>query len=65
MITVNQVPMPYKEGMTIRSIMEEKGYCYYNIIVKVNGQVIHKDKWPITVINDGDVIQMLHIFSGG
>ena len=65
MIRLNNNPYPYREGMTVRSVMEEKGFVFQDIVVKINGQVIRDEAWYSTAIHDEDDVQMIHIFGGG
>lgn len=65
MIRLNNANYQYKEGLTVTLLMKEKGYNFSNIVVRINGKVIEKDKWDDTLINDGDDVLMLHMFAGG
>lgn len=65
MIRLNNSNYEYKEGMTITTLMEEKGYDFFNIVVKINGVAIEEDKWENTPINEGDDVLILHMFAGG
>jgi thiamine biosynthesis protein ThiS len=65
MIKLNNTPYQYKDGMTISSLMAEKGYTFGNIVVIINGMAVNEEKWEKTIINDGDVVSMFHMFAGG
>lgn len=65
MIKLNHEPYPHSEGMTIRSLLLEKNFTLGNIVVRINGEVVDKGKWDIMPINDGDDVEMFHIFGGG
>ena len=65
MIQLNHKPHPYQEGTTVRSLMDEMGFVFQDIVVKINGQVIRDEKWFSTCIHDEDDVQMIHIFGGG
>jgi thiamine biosynthesis protein ThiS len=64
-IELNHRTYPYKEGMTIGSLMAENNYDFSYIIVKINGTRIHEDKWPETAVAAGDKVEIIHIFGGG
>jgi sulfur carrier protein len=65
MIKVNNTEHPFKPGMTIRSIMEEKNYNFPTLVVKINGRVIEDADFDVAEVNDGDDVMVMHIFGGG
>ncbi len=65
MIKLNNRDFPWKEGMTVESVMQAKSFTYSRIIVKVNGRHVNQEDYSSTVINDGDEVQMIHLLAGG
>ena len=65
MLNVNNNEYPFREGMTIKTLMDEKGFVFHRIIVKVNGAIIEEANYAGTVLNDGDNVEAIHIFAGG
>ena len=65
MITVNNTDHPFRPGMTIKSLMEEKNYVFPILIVKLNDRVVEDADFAVTAVNDGDNVKVLHIFAGG
>ena len=65
MITVNNTEHPFREGMTIKTLMQEKGYVFHRIIVKLNGKVVEDADFTGIFLKDGDDIKAIHIFAGG
>ena len=65
MLTVNNTEHPFHEGMTIKTLMDEKGFVFHRIIVKVNGSLIEDSSYANTVLSDGDTVEAIHIFAGG
>jgi thiamine biosynthesis protein ThiS len=65
MIKVNHEPYPYSEGMTVRSLMQAKGFTFPNIVVRINDELVNRSKWDTTPVHDGDDVQMAHIYGGG
>jgi len=64
-IELNHKPYPYKEGMTVSSLMAENNFEFSHIIVKINGIVIEEDQWQTAEITAGDKVEIIHIFGGG
>ena len=65
MLNVNNTEYPFREGMTIKTLMDEKGFVFHRIIVKVNGELIEDGSYADTVLYDGDNVEAIHIFAGG
>lgn len=65
MIKVNDRNMDWNEGMTVQTVLVRCNYTYPSIVVSVNGTVVYKEKYPTTVINDGDDVKVIHMVAGG
>ena len=65
MLTVNNTEYPFHEGMTIKTLLDEKGYVFPRIIVKVNGKVMEDADFAGTLLKDGDNVNAIHVFAGG
>jgi len=65
MLTVNNNEHPFREGMTIQNLMDEKGFVFHRIIVKVNGELVENSSYDSIKLNDGDTVEAIHIFAGG
>jgi len=35
------------------------------LIVKLNGTLIPRESWPLTVVRNGDHLDIIHLVSGG
>ena len=62
---VNNTDHPFNEGMSIKTLMEEKGFVFHRIIVKLNGKVIEDANYADTLLKDGDDVKAIHVFAGG
>jgi thiamine biosynthesis protein ThiS len=65
MLKVNHFDHPFHDGMTIKILMEEKGFVFHRIIIKVNGKLIEDADYAGTQLHDGDNIEAIHVFAGG
>ena len=65
MLTVNNTEHPFHEGMTIKTLLDEKGFVFHRIIVKVNDKVVEDADFAETFLQDGDNVKAIHIFAGG
>ena len=64
-LLVNGDPHPFRDGLTVSNLLEEKKYSFPLKTVFVNGKRIPKEDWPTQVLHAGDVIDVLHMMSGG
>ena len=65
MITVNNTDHPFRPGMTITSLLEEKNFVFPLLVVKLNGRVIEDADFAVTAVNDGDDVMVMHLLAGG
>ena len=65
MLIVNTSDHPFREGMSIKALMEEKGFVFHRIIVKLNGKVVEDANYADTLLKDGDDVKAIHVFAGG
>ena len=65
MITINNTSHPFRPGMTIQSLLEEKNFVFPLLVVKLNGRVVEDADFAVTEISDGDNVTVLHLLAGG
>lgn len=53
------------ESMTVTEMLVLKKYSFKLRIIKVNGVLIPKEEYDSTFINEGDIVHMLYLMSGG
>ena len=65
MLKVNKEDYPFREGMTIKALMDEKGFTFKRIIVRLNGKIVDDADLAEIILNDGDNLDAIHVFAGG
>jgi thiamine biosynthesis protein ThiS len=53
------------DEMTVSEMLDLKKFTFRMRIVKINGELISRDKYNTTIIHDKDNIQMFYLMSGG
>jgi sulfur carrier protein len=53
------------EALTIRDILKIKNYSFPNLVVKINEQLVRKSGYDEALVHDGDVVEIIHLISGG
>ncbi len=54
-----------REAMTVSEMLDLKKFTFRMRIVKINGELISREEYSTTIINEGDYIQMFYLMSGG
>lgn len=66
MITINnRDELEWKEGMTVRRLLDEMGYSYTLITVTVDDRLIPEDEYESFLIEDGASVGVFHLAHGG
>jgi len=65
MLIVNDVPLDYEPGMTVRDILKKRNYVWRMIAVFVNGELVPKAKYDATQVPDGAEVKVVHQIAGG
>ena len=54
-----------QESMTITEILGFKNFTFPQIVVKLNGKLIKKPDYTNTKVMNGDILNIIHLISGG
>lgn len=65
MINVNGHKVEWEEDMTVEKLLQKMGYTFPKIVVRINGRIIEKQKWPTYVVPDSAEVQAHHLIAGG
>lgn len=64
-ITVNSKKVDHVEGETVKRLLKRMKFVFPMIIVKINSEVISRDKYAETIIPEDAEVEIFHIESGG
>lgn len=53
------------DSITVSEMLEIRKFTFRLRIIKINGELIPRNKYATTLIHDGDNVQMLYLMSGG
>ena len=65
MIKVNTEDYPWTRPLSVQELLDEKGYIFPHIVVRINGQYVEEDDYPKQLVQDGDDVLVLHLMAGG
>ena len=64
-ITVNGRLMEIAEGMDLNRIVQSGRANPERVILVLNDGVVKSDQWPLTVLTEGDRVEMVSFVGGG
>ena len=65
MRTVNGEQSPWREGLTVQQLLDEKNFTFKMLAVWVDDSVVDKSRYSEAKIRDGANVQVIHNISGG
>jgi len=60
----NEVSMA-GESLSVRELLTGMKFTFPLIIVKINGRLIKKEDYERIFVGDGDIVEAIHLMSGG
>jgi sulfur carrier protein len=65
-IELNNAPDQFPgESLTIKDILLIKKFSFPNLVVKINGKLIRKQQYESAEVHEDDVVEIIHLISGG
>lgn len=65
MITVNGSPHPWREGMTVQDVLDDRRFTFPLLVVRLDGVLVPRGTYSGTHVADGADVDVLHLMSGG
>ena len=64
-ILINGKSEKIKDGLTIKKLLELKKIRKEVVTIELNNEIIQKEKYAITILNDGDILEFIYYMGGG
>lgn len=65
-INGNERTFPDSSGpFTLAALIESLGMKSDRVAVELNRDIVPRDRWPQTLLNDGDRLEIVHFVGGG
>ena len=52
-------------AQTLSALVEELGMKSDRVAIELNREIVHKEQWPQTLLQDGDRLEIVHFVGGG
>lgn len=64
-ILLNGKPRELEATMTVAALLTALGVSPRLVAVAVNGEVVRRSDWPVTLVRDGDTVEIVRAVGGG
>jgi thiamine biosynthesis protein ThiS len=65
-IILNNEPVSMAgESFSVQELLSLMKYSFPLIVVKINGRLVKKEEYGRVFVSDGDVVEAIHLMSGG
>ncbi|MDA8101460.1 MAG: sulfur carrier protein ThiS [Nitrospiraceae bacterium] len=64
-ITVNGKPAQVEEGSTLVGLAETLGLPDRGVAVALDGEIVPRSQWAVTLITEGSAVEVVSIAAGG
>jgi len=65
MVQVNGEPVSCETGTKLPDLLTALGYQVRLIAVEYNGEILHRQFWEETLLNEGDRLEVVTVVGGG
>jgi thiamine biosynthesis protein ThiS len=52
-------------ALTLTALVEQLGMKPDRVAIELNREIVPRDRWPQTELNDGDQLEIVHFVGGG
>jgi len=52
-------------AVTLTALVEQLGMKPDRVAIELNREIVPRDRWPQTKLNDGDQLEIVHFVGGG
>ncbi|KAA8434937.1 sulfur carrier protein ThiS [Weissella sagaensis] len=65
MINVNGKPVDQMVGKTLTDLLKAKTSMMQNVVVELNGEIIHRDQLDTKILVENDKVELISFVGGG
>ena len=64
-IQLNGDPYEINNGTNLNELLNKLKIQKNKVAIEVNGEIVHKDKYPNFILNKDDKVEIVHFIGGG
>jgi len=62
---INGKEQTFAASLTLTQLIEQLGMKSDRVAVELNREIVSRNEWPETSLNDGDRLEIVHFVGGG
>ncbi|MBE7004058.1 MAG: sulfur carrier protein ThiS [Ruminococcaceae bacterium] len=55
----------WREGLTVKTVIEENHFTWPKLVVRQNGKVVWPEEYEQTTLQATDALEIIHLLGGG
>ncbi|MFB3812743.1 MAG: sulfur carrier protein ThiS [Terriglobales bacterium] len=64
-LIINGEEREFADGLTLSALVEQLGMRADRLAVELNRDIVRRDRWATTTLNDRDRLEIVHFVGGG
>lgn len=64
-LIINGEEREFGAGLSLAGLVEELAMKTGRVAVELNRDIVPRDRWPETMLHDGDQLEIVHFVGGG
>jgi thiamine biosynthesis protein ThiS len=64
-LTINGESRDFPDGLNLAALISQLGTKPDRVAVELNLEIVPRDKWEVTALNNGDRLEIVHFVGGG
>jgi thiamine biosynthesis protein ThiS len=64
-LQINGEERTFEEQFTLARLLESLGMKADRVAIELNRDIVPRDRWAETTLNDGDKLELVHFVGGG
>lgn len=64
-VVINGEDREFAGSLTLAGLLDQLGLKSDRVAVELNRDIVPRDRWVDTVLNDGDKLEIVHFVGGG
>ncbi len=64
-LTINGEEKSFAGELALSALVEKLGMKADRVAIELNREIVPRDRWPSTMLQDGDRLEIVHFVGGG
>lgn len=64
-LVINGEEREFAAGLTLTALLDQLGLKTDRVAIELNRDIVPRDRWADTILNDADKLEIVHFVGGG